>query len=222
MNEQVLEKVLATVERIYFKTNTPVSLSDIGQNGVIYCGNKLSAKERREALTELTRRGLTKIVRTHRGTLAYAPEDQKSDTESNKPSTADLVYEAVKQGLMNIQYFSGEPTPGDILNFMRTGFQYGALWFFKKHVLTRDGAIARQIAERVHFEFFIGNHRSEPISKRYALVSNEHDVIKSTLAERKAALQCLIKNGFIRLKGVRLVPVTPYPSWDTYKKHKEN
>lgn len=218
MNEKIIEKVLEAVKRINKKNGRPVKLSTIANNGIVYNGRKLLANERRNAIAELLQRGLVKEVKASRkATAGYIPIEQTVEVMTEEAKKALEIYGAMKFRLKSVKYFEHDPTPEEVMNFIEDGFCQSVTWFIKTHVLTREGAIARQILERIHFSIYVMNPRV-PVKKRYALTADPNDIIPSTLEERRAALNSLIDNGFVKTVSKKLIIAEPIPSFQVYKR----
>lgn len=130
-------------------------------------------------------------------------------------STAEKLADAVRDGFRNSGYFDHEPTDNEIIAVLRERFCRMASCHMKLDLLTRDGAIARQLVERLHFEFYAMNHQ-RPVRISYLLKADSGADIQSTLVDRKRMLADLAGKGFLRIENNKVVPITPYPAWSVY------
>lgn len=213
MDEKLLKKVHETLTSLYVHNmEVPVSISRICRLRLRHKGKTLNRKEIKDAIHELWHRGMAN------GDV-YPGEHEMRYVPILPLTFSEKVVEVVRDGFRAAQFFDHIPTENEILDVLNDKFRYMVGIYMKTEMLTHDGAIARQLVERLHLEYFV-IHPGVPVRVSFLLASDKTAVIRSTLAERKKMLADLAAKGFLVRDGNKVVPITPYPAWRVY--HRNN
>ena len=213
MDDEMLKKVHAALIRLYEKNmNEPVSATQINRLRIRYNGKIITLNDIKDALNMCWKRGIAYGDIFPGKQMRYVPLQTKTFPEK--------VVEAVLDGFRSAQFFDHLPSDEEILDVLRDKFRYMVGIYMKTEMLTRDGAIARQLVERLHLEYFV-IHPGVPVRASFLLTADGTAVIRSTLAERKKMLEDLAAKRFLVRDGNKITPITPYPAWNVYNKNNQ-
>lgn len=226
MNEKEVTGLLELIKKINKETTKPATLTDMALRGVMVDGVKLNAKARRKAIECLVERKsiitTTALNGSHNAYIAVEQLKPAVEETVTKPlpkrkqdNTQSKVFKIIKQSLEEIGY-STQITDKEVLEFVKASASQTTLWYFKTQILTRQGAIAREVLEQIHFNYIFADKK--PVSIAQATKELPNPAIKSTYSERREALESLVSNGFIKVVRRQYVPVEKLPSFNVYKK----
>lgn len=209
MDEKLIQRIYAAMNRIFTKSgNTAVTASQLLRAGIRWNGAFISSEQVREALDIFCERGMaTSISRFGGKRMEYSPCAYKA--------TQEKILEAVRNGFWEAQFFDHAPTDEEILAVLNENMRLLLGGYMKLHYLTREGAIARQLVEKLHLECCI-IHPGRAVRESWFLKADPDARLASTMAERRRILADLAAKGFVRAKNHRVVPNIPYPSWSVY------
>lgn len=213
MDDGIIKKVHAALTRLYVQNmDEPITAVQINRLRIRYKGKILTRHEIDDALNMCWKRG------TAHGDV-FSGEHEMRYVPIQPLTFSEKVVEVVRDGFRAAQFFDHIPTENEILDVLNDKFRYMVGIYMKTEMLTHDGAIARQLIERLHLEYFV-IHPGVPVRVSFLLASDKTAVIRSTLAERKKMLADLAAKGFLVRDGNKVVPITPYPAWRVY--HRNN
>lgn len=220
MEEALIQRVYETIDRIYRASDgTPVKMRQIMIHGIHFRGSRVTSADIRATIDVLTERGAVSAqARFREKSLDYVPV--KWISAAGEFSPAEMALKIIRAELRNVQYFDHDATDEEIISMLRNSFRDMVAWNLKARVLTRDGAIARQMIERLHFEFFV-LRPGLPVRVAYLLEEDPEAIMPSTLAIRKRMLADLAAKGFLRIEKNKAIPITPYPAWSVYARNKQ-
>lgn len=214
MDDEMLKKVHAALIRLYEKNmNNPVSATQINRLRIRYNGKIITLNDVNDALNMCWKRGIVHgDIFPGEQQMRYVPLQTKTFPEK--------VVELVLDGFRAAQFFDHIPSDEEILDVLRDKFRYMVGIYMKTEMFTRDGAIARQLVERLHLEYFV-IHPGVPVRASFLLAADGSAVVRSTLLERKKMLADLAVKGFLVRDGNKVIPITPYPAWSVYNKNNQ-